>query len=168
MEKCIYMKNEHWKCNSNGIIKTYFKAFKSDFKTGMSLSVVFYLYFGVLILDMYLLHKASGGFNAVMYGGCITLLILGVVVFVYVFELAAIFQNTVKGYFVAALKLVICNLPLSMVVLAVNICIPALFFFLPGVISRFAALILIFGGSSVAYVSSYFLGGVMERLKVKL
>lgn len=150
-----------------GIVRTYIKAFKENFKNGMFLSLAFWLFFGILVFDMYLLHKAAGGLSAVMYGGCVTLLVLGVMVFIYTFELAAIFENTIKGYFVAALKLVVCNLPLSILVLAVNICIPVLFFFLPGVISRFAAVILIFGGSSVAYVSSYLLGGVMEGLKVK-
>ena len=102
-----------------------------------------------------------------MYGVCVTLLVFGIMVFVYTFELASVFENTVKGYFIAAFKLAICNLPLSILVLAVNIFIPVLFFVAPGIISRFAALILIFGGSSVAYVSSYLLGGVMEELKVK-
>ena len=150
-----------------GIVKTYFKAFRENFKNGMFLSVVFWLFFGVLVFDMYLLHRATGGLSAVMYGGCIALIVLGVMVFIYTFELAAIFENTIKGYFIAAFKLVICNLPLSVLVLVVNICIPAMFFFLPGVISRFAAIILICGGSSVAYVSSCLLGGVMEGLKVK-
>ena len=88
-------------------------------------------------------------------------------VFVYTFELASVFENTVKGYFIAAFKLTICNLPLSILVLAVNIFIPVLFVTAPGVIARFVVFILIFGGSSVAYVSSYLLGGVMEELKVK-
>ena len=150
-----------------GIAKTYFKAFRENLKTGMCLSLVFWLFFGILSADMYLLHRASGGAGAVMYGVCVTLLVFGIMVFVYTFELASVFENTVKGYFIAAFKLVICNLPLSILVLAVNIFIPVLFFVAPGIISRFAALILIFGGSSVAYVSSYLLGGVMEELKVK-
>lgn len=150
-----------------GIAKTYFKAFRENLKTGMCLSLVFWLFFGILSADMYLLHRASGGAGAVMYGVCAALIVFGIMVFVYTFELASVFENTVKGYFIAAFKLTICNLPLSILVLAVNIFIPVLFVTAPGVISRFVVFILIFGGSSVAYVSSYLLGGVMEELKVK-
>lgn len=164
----LYIVIEKMRSNTEqGIVRTYFNAFKAEFKNGMFLSLTFWLFFEVLFLDMYLLHKAPGSFNSVMYGGCITLLVFGVAMFVYVFELAAIFENTIKGYFLAAFKLVVCNLPLSVLVICVNVCIPLLFFFLPGVISKFAALILIFGGSSVAYASSYLLGGVMEGLKAK-
>lgn len=150
-----------------GIVKTYFKAFRDNLKNGMFLSFVFWIFFGVVFFDVHLLHKMAGGLSSFMYGGCIALILFGAMCFIYTFELAAIFENTIKGYFIAAFKLVLCNLPLSILVLAVNVCIPVAFFFLPEVISRFAALILIFGGSTVAYVSSYLLGGVMEELKVK-
>ena len=90
-----------------------------------------------------------------MYGVCATLIVFGIMVFIYIFELASVF------------KLTICNLPLSILVLAVNVFIPVLFVVAPGVISRLIVFILIFGGASVAYVSSYLLGGVMEELKVK-
>lgn len=150
-----------------GIINTYIKAFKQNFKSGMKISVAFWLFFGVLFFDVYLLHKAPGSFNSVMYGGCIGLAAFGVVVFVYLFDLCAIFENTIRGYFTAAVRLVVCNLTVSVLLLIVNLCIPALFLFVPAAASRLAALILIFAGSSVAYISSYLLGGIMEKLKLK-
>ena len=51
----LYIVIEKMRSNTEqGIVRTYFNAFKAEFKNGMFLSLTFWLFFGVLFLDMYL------------------------------------------------------------------------------------------------------------------
>lgn len=104
----------------SGIIRSFFKAFKENFRQSLPVTISFFMFAAVLAVDFHVLGQTGTGSASVMYGGCFALLIFGMAVFGYTFPLLAKFENTVKNTFANGAKIAATHLPQTAVMVTIN------------------------------------------------
>lgn len=148
-----------------GVVKTYFKAFRDNFRQSIPVTIMFYVIVGMLFVNFNFSGMLSDSIRLVVYGASVALLILAVVIFEYMFPIIAIFNNSFMGYLLASIQLSFKNIFLTIIVFLVNIFIPVLVIVVPEVIAFIIPFTFFVGGSLVAYVVSRLMCGMMEKLK---
>ena len=81
----------------------------------------------------------------------------------YIYPLLAQFDNTIKNTLKNACLLSIGNLPYSVVMAALNLAAPALFFFATGFFLKTCIFWLLIGGALVAMLNSYLLRKIFKK-----
>lgn len=106
-----------------GIFRTYFRAFRDNFKQGTALWLIIALFGAASCANLFLFSGMGG---ALSYAGILfaaLLLTLTVLIFSYAFPLLSRFNNDVKSTLKNALFLSVAYLPRSLVIATVN-CFP--------------------------------------------
>lgn len=145
------------------IMKGFFKSFKANFRQSLPITTVLFLAVGMLAADFHILGRSAKESEAVLYGGCVALLVIVIVIFSYVFPLLARFKNTVKNTFRNAGKIAVTHLPQTLLILIIN-CVPFLWLMISA--ETFAAIFWIWffiGTSASAYLDSLFLVRIFDE-----
>lgn len=140
------------------ITKSFFRAFKSNFKQATAIWLIAVVVGGILFSDYAVMSGAWGDISAMpdMMRKVLVVVLFVVGLFYlltlcYVFPLLARFENTIGNTIKNALLISIRHLPYSALLLLITAAPAILFYFLPGTIILF----FIIGFSLIAFVSSY-------------
>ncbi len=147
-----------------GIWKSFWKEYKSCFVQKAKISLIFLIVAGVLVFDMHIMGQSQNSFFKITYGFCITLITLLVAVYSYVIPLMAKFNNTLGMFLMNAIRLVIAYPLVSVLIVFLNILPVIGVLFLPAFFARIAWLWLVIAISTIAYVNSFFLNKIFEKL----
>ncbi|MDD3796002.1 MAG: DUF624 domain-containing protein [Lachnospiraceae bacterium] len=149
------------------IVRSFFKAFKMNFKQSTLIWLMLLFFAVVLGLDFYLLSNMTGMLAQVMrvlvyMGGIIWLMI-----FLYVFPLQSRFYNSIRNTLKNAVLLSLANFPktLSMIVLVVAAVVVTMWngtTFWYGLLFWF-----MFGFATIAFLNSFLLHGILKKMMPK-
>lgn len=147
------------------IMRSFFGALRDNFSQSVPITLILGGCIAVLTADLHILGGGNDGTAAVMYGGCITLAIIAVGIFSYVFPLLARFDNTVKNTFVNAGKLAVSRLPLTVIMTVLN-ALPFLWFLLsPETFALVFWIWFFIGTGVVVFLDSCLLLPVFDKLQ---
>lgn len=145
----------------DGITKTFFRAFKLNFKQATIIWVMMFVFGLFLVADFYLVSQMENPNRLMLYA---LYFISGVYMFtlMYVFPLLARFENTIKNTIVNAMLMFVAHLPQTVLMIGI-VLVLGLLFLLPYVeaIVLFAATF--FGFAGIALIWSYFFRTIFER-----
>ncbi len=147
----------------DGIIKSFFKAFKTNFKVSLPITLIFIAVYGFVVFNLYFLTQFGVSYYAMVYGVCIAVLLMAGMCFGYIFPLVARFDNTVKNHFINAAKLCVSDIVRSLFMFCVNHVFWAWLFISPETFVYIMWVILLFGGSIAAYINSRMIIGIFEE-----
>lgn len=144
-----------------GITKTFFKAFKQNFKQATIIWLVMFGFGMFLMMDFYLISQMEHPNMVLLYG---FYFITGVYMFtsMYVFPVLARFENSIKDTVVNAILMFVAHLPQTVLMIGV-VLVFGLLFLLPFVeaIVWFAATF--FGFAGIALIWSNFFRKIFEN-----
>lgn len=147
------------------IAKSFFTAFKANFKESIPETLIF---IGVVVLLAFDVHyfgiNASSGGGALAYGGIIVLTVFATAFFSYVFPLIAKFKNTARQTMSNAWRLAATHLPQTLLITAINVAPFLWLMFSPETFSYVFYIWLILGFAASAFVDSLFLVGIFDEL----
>lgn len=147
-----------------GIIKSFFRAFRDNFRQSMPLTLILGVCMALLVADLHILGSSENSTAMIMYGGCVALLLAAGAVAGYVFPLLSRFENTVKGTIINAAKIAVTHLPQTAVILLVN-SIPLIWTLVSP--ETFAPVFIIWifvGMGAAAFVNSFLLVKIFDKL----
>ena len=136
------------------VFRSFFKAFRENFKKA-TIAWLFLLVIGILlVLDLYLAPALGGtsvvnGFRMICYVACLVWLIT----FSYTFALFSKFENTVKNTLQNAILMGIRHLPFTLLIVLLNISPVLVITLLPQYFGFELLLLLLFWFSGVAFVN---------------
>lgn len=110
------------------VVKSYFKAWKENWKQSTLIWLALLGILAVLILDANLCLKLQGSFVTVLAILIRIFLLMWIMVFSYVFAVQAQFSNTIRGTFKNAFVMSAGNLLPTVVIVFLN-CLPLMFLF---------------------------------------
>lgn len=93
------------------IIKSFFKAFKDNFKQATGIWLILLVAAGVIVGDIYIMLNWETKFKVIFIVIFIFLLLMWFFITIYIFPLLATFENTVKQTFKNSLLMSIRHLP---------------------------------------------------------
>lgn len=148
----------------SGIVKSFFKAFKENFKGTVPATLIMLVTIAILVADFHILGQSTDRLSAVAYGGCLVLLLIWVAIFGYLYPLIAKFENTLKNTFSNAGKLAVIN-PLKTVAMVVLNVLPVAWLMIsPETFAYIFWLWLIAGTGLVAFINSFILNSIFDKL----
>lgn len=148
------------KDEETSIAKSFFKSFVQNFKQATIVWIVLLLGAGVVFLDTQM-YVQDG--TVISKGIHIIICVLGFILLLsgtYIFPLIAKFDNTTGNFVKNALILSIFNAPFTLIIIIMIIIPVAVVYFVPVLLP----LSLFFGGSLVAYCSSFVFDKIFRRL----
>lgn len=158
-----YMTMKMVRDQEEGIIRGFFSAFRENFRQSFPITLLFLLFIGVLAADFHILGQSGQSGSSFMYGGCITVFLIGSAVFSYVFPVLAKFENTVRNTIVNAAKIAVTHLRQTIIILMLN-CLPFVWFFVSPETFSLIFWIWIFAGTgTVAFVNSTLLVRIFDE-----
>lgn len=86
-----------------GIVKTFFKGFKDNFKQSTIAWILFLLVSFIFSMDFNLFGKGGPQENSAMYYTCVVLFILTCFIAIYLFPVICAFENTLKNLILQAI-----------------------------------------------------------------
>lgn len=147
-----------------GIVKSFFKAFRENLRQSIPVTLCLLVFAGVLTADFYILSHSQDNSAAMIYGVCVTMLILGGAIFGYVFPLLAFFENTIRNTFNNSARIAVCHLPQTAMMLGINF-LPLICFITAPETFFSIYWVWIFGGTgAAAYANSIILRRIFDRL----
>lgn len=147
------------------IIKSYFKAMKSNLKKGIIAGVIFEMIGGILALDLWIVMSKAGTMWSVITVLLIAITFLAIMLASYFFPLLAKFEDSMKNILKSSFFMAIAYAPVTFGVMIVN-CIGLL------VLYRFDSYQIIFYGGAIysiigfaltAFLNSIMLVNVFEK-----
>lgn len=139
--------------------REYMQAFREEWKESIKLWMVFVCTGGILLFDILYGKNLPGVLNIAI--GC--LVVLWVFVFTYAFPLQARFRNSIKNTLVNALYLAFRNLPVTMIMAALN-SIPVLCIALGAfVVMAAMPVFCIIGFALIVWINCLFLTVIFDR-----
>lgn len=146
-----------------GIVRSFFRAFRENFRQSIPVTLILFLFIGVLAADFHILGRSEQKIHSLMYSGCITVFLIGTAVFGYVFPLLAKFENTVRNTIANAVKIVVARLWQTAVILILN-CLPFAWFLISTETFSLVFWIWVFTGTgTVAFINSRFLVQIFDE-----
>ena len=109
------------KGNNNGTVKTFFRAFKENFKQSLAVWLGLLVIFAVLFLDIRFLGQTDSAFGKPFLIGSYSILLLVTVITLYIFPVIAAFQGTVKSHLRNALLFAFMHLPYTVAIVLINV-----------------------------------------------
>lgn len=147
------------------ITKSFFKAFKSNFRQATAMWLVILAGALVLLLDVHIIGNYAPQFmNYLLIPMCFVLLVI-VALFLYAFPLQAYFHNTIKGTLGNALKLAFVHLPYTVVFLILQAMPWIVVFYVTNIGWLVAAG---WGMSGIAYLCSYAYRGIFHKYEAAI
>lgn len=113
---CFHMDTER----EAGIFKSYFRAFRENFRQGTILWLVLALFGGACIVNTALFSQLGGALQ-ILWALFAVLLLLDVVIFTYAFPLLSLFRNSTKEVLKNSLLLGLAYFPRTLVAGILNI-----------------------------------------------
>lgn len=159
----FYMTMKMVRDEEEAIIKGFFKAFRQNFRSVFPLTILFLVFVGILVADFHILGSSKEGMAAVLYGGCIALLLAGTAIFSYAFPMEAKFENTTKNIIVNAAKIAVTHLPQTAILLGLNGFIFLWFLISPETFSLIFWVWIFVGPGVVAYLDSIFVVCIFDE-----
>ncbi len=140
------------------VLKTFWKAFKDNFKQATLIWLIFAAVILVLGVDAGLLWWLGGDWVwKIVLVIFLLFLALALGMFVYVFPLQAYFENTIKNTIRNSFLLSVAHLPKTILMLAISIAVLAL------ILISMYPLLLLFGGVLAAYPNAWFLNKIFAK-----
>lgn len=151
------------KGNWPGIFKTFFSAFKSNFK--QSLLVFLILLVPICLVAVYLLFAASGALDQVVWLKVLSYVAVFIIGFIctYAYPLMANFDNTVGNTLKNAMLLPLANPFLAVVCTVLNLLPVLLLLINPDLFASASFFWLVIGGSLTAVINSKLLGSLFSK-----
>lgn len=146
------------------VLKTFFKAFRSNFKQAIQVSLV--LLIPVCLLGYYLLLAASGGMDdapMLKYLSWLAIAVIGIVCS-YAYPLLAHFDNTVGNTLKNAVILPLANPVLALIVTGLNLLPILLLLINAELLIRFSFFWVLIGCALTAYINARLLGSFFQKL----
>lgn len=109
------------KGNNNGTIKTFFRAFKENFKQSLAIWLMFLAAFLILFCNISFLQQNTSGIANVFLIGTYSILVLAVIVFLYVFPVIAAFHGTIKSHLKNAVSFASMQLPSTIAIAVISV-----------------------------------------------
>lgn len=139
------------------VLRSFFKAFRENFKKATIAWLILLVIAVLLFLDLYLAPALGGealvnGFRVICYVACL----LWLIAFSYTFALFSKFENTVKNTLQNAILMGIRHLPFTLVILLLNISPVLVITFLPQYFGIELLLFLLFWFSGTAFINGLF------------
>lgn len=142
----------------------FFNGFKMNFKQSIPATLIFIAAVAVLVVDYHVLGRSEQNGASIMYGICLTIGIFVACIFGYVFPVMSYFENTVKNIFINSAKIAATHILQTIAMFVLNILPLAWFLISPSTIIYFFWIWVVFGFSLTAYINSYMLMNIFEKL----
>lgn len=136
------------------LVRSYFKAFKDNFKISTIIWVPSLLIFLLLLLDIRIINVSLTNLSPLLVGAYILIFLL-IYMLTFVFPYIARFENTVKATIKNALLISAAKLPFALLVLIITYGLPFILLMLPKNINYLHLIWLLLGSSLTALISSY-------------
>ncbi|HKM22566.1 MAG TPA: DUF624 domain-containing protein [Lachnospiraceae bacterium] len=141
------------------ITKSYFKAFKDNFKQATLIWLMTLAIIIIFFVDFWILNQMDGSIGKIIFVALFMVSTIVVFTLIYIFPLLAKFENTIKNSLKNALLISIRHLPMT-VLLILGIVAPfvLLYFFI-----QLAPLVFVILFSLIAFYTSYIYRKVFDR-----
>ncbi|MCC6095636.1 MAG: YesL family protein [Eubacterium sp.] len=148
----------------SSVSKGFFKSFRENFRESLPFTLLSLLITAVLVFDFHYLKNINTAGASIAYGILLFAGIIAIAVFSYAYPLLAHFDNTVKGTFNNAWRVAATNLPVTLLITAVNAA-PFLWFLLaPSSFSKVFWIWMFIGKGASAFVNSIFLTRIFDSI----
>lgn len=145
------------------IIKTFFRAFRENFKESTIVWTILFLISLTLGVNYYLLFHMSGWGIELIRVFFNLILMAWLAFYIYFFPTAAYFENTLSGHVEFAFRLAIGHLPRTILIILIQTIPVLLLIYLAQYTSGAVLLLLCCGFSLPAYCSVKILSGIFQR-----
>ena len=146
-----------------GITRSFFLAFKQNFTKTLPMTCSMIITLTIIGCDVFFLG-ANENIKDICLASGIILLFFWFVVYGYVYPITAKYENTIKNTFVNAFKLAIIHPFRTVGIAAMNAAPLILAFVSLDIFLRAVPLLIIAGGGFIAYVNSYTLNSIFDKL----
>ncbi|HKM03785.1 MAG TPA: YesL family protein [Lachnospiraceae bacterium] len=146
------------------ITRSFFKAFKENFKKSTLIWIIFLIGFCVIAGDIWIMQNKDQKFDRYLKYPVGFLAIILIFILLYVFPLQARFENTIKNTIKNSLILSISHLHFTVGLIIIQIIPWVAFYFLQ---NAAVLIVILLGFSGVAYLSSYAYVTIFSKLEVE-
>lgn len=146
------------------IVRSFFKAFKDNFKEATICTLIMLVGAGVISMDFYAINIMSEPISSAFRIGLFVLLILYMFIYVYLFPLVAKFINPIRKTFSNAFLMSVRHLPYTILMLFISL-IPVLIFWIPNanITATLLCLYVIFGVAATALINSHIFVKIFDQ-----
>ena len=130
------------------IIRSFFKAFKDNFKQSTIIWIILLLVATILGTDIYVVYKMDANYAKILLALFIGFSVITLFVFIYIFPIQAQFANPVKQTFKNALLIAVKHLPWTILLTVITVIGGFLIYV-------FAVIAILFGFGLLAFINSY-------------
>lgn len=148
---------------ASSVVKNYFSAFRRNFRSATLTFLILLVPMALALCNIFLLLLGLLEGNLISYVSCGLSAFLFVFIWDYVFPLIACFENGIFRTIGNALILSIANLPVTLVVTALNLLPLAVLIFFTEFFFRSAILWLLLAFALIAKINCFFLERVFRR-----
>lgn len=141
------------------ITRSFFRSFKQNFKQATGIWLLILLAGGIFGADVLILRNSEIPVGKIMMVLVMALIVVMIFIVTYIFPVLAKFDNSVKNTIRNALLMSIRHLPWTVLILLCVIAPYVLTFFITWMIP----VMLLFGGSGVAYGTSYIYRRIFDQ-----
>lgn len=146
------------------IVRSFFKAFKQNFRQATIIHLIMLVIAGILGCDMYFSYQMDNAVGRVLRVSFMVIAIFYLVVLLYVYPILAKFYNSIKNTLRNALFMAILNLPYTVIMLLIAACPILIFFVKSAVIQSILFMLLVFFGlGTIAYYQSFFFVKIFDK-----
>lgn len=150
----------------NGVIKTFFRAFRENFKQATVLWLWGALILGGLICYRLIIVSFCAGTLAAVLNGVLTVVaLLALCIAVYVLPLMVRYDNTLREHLKNAMLLAVIKLPRTVVLVLIALIMPAIFYVSIPVFIQTLFFWMMIGFSFCSYLSHLLLKPVFQELE---
>ena len=151
------------KGNWPGILKTFFKAFKDNFKQSLLVFLVLLIPIGLIVV--YLFYNIIGALNQMVWLQVLSWLAILIIGFIctYVYPLMAYFDNSLGNTLKNAILLPLANPPLAVLCTALNLLPVILLLISTDVFASAGFFWIVIGGSLTAVINCRLLGALFFK-----
>lgn len=141
--------------NEEGYVtRSFFKAFKENFKQSTAIWLIFVLIFGFLGADYYIIHKMGTEINQYVQMLLVVVAVFAVFAFVMVWPVQAKFANTVRRTIVNAFVISVAKLRITIPMIIIYAIPFLLWLFVQPLIPQLLPILFVFWLSIPAYLSA--------------
>ena len=145
------------------IVKSFFRAFKENFRQATILWLIVLLFVVIFILDFVILRYSGITFPRILVYSLLFLMLVGAMLVIYIFALQSHFVNTVRGTLKNAALIMIANLPRSVIMLILTL-MPVLLLYITTSVMPF---VLLLGISIPAYGCAFIYSPIFKKFEGK-
>lgn len=151
----------------DGVVKPFFKGFRSSFRKATAAEGIFLLIGGILLADLSWLRGMDAEWASLLAALIRVLMALAAATAIYTFPLIAVFEQSLRQTLKNALLIALSNLPTTLLLLAAH-AIPVLLIVLnPDMFIRYALPVVTFlGAGLLAVLSGWRLKKVLAKYRV--